>query len=432
MTKEQRVAIARIISDMIKADNIIEESEIFDMKQINEAYHITREDMIEARHTRFSESVNTLGTLSKRTRQELFDQIYHLAMSDGLCVPKEVLLLVALKYCLTDIDGIPCHKRPYLISCPTGEGTLSEQYMVYLESSFDEARNEEIKNNFPLLLAYSKLSGFNFIYIPLMVEEFKKMNSRYVKDVIGYMSPSLEETKIDEVYSRLCSMTTQKFFKEVLYENLKVRMDYNTPPSLLINIGSSLVPYSSLDGSIQYYTEFLCIPLGEKSIFNEVNCLLKFYQSKVSIKTITITDNPGQFKYFGFYKALFDFIIAEPPESPKLIFGGLDMRENRYYVTFRFTKGHESKLYLSPSYYDLYLSIAKATYGNSIGGYSSAKVNKPNLSKLRKILEKKLKDLNVTFSDQYWPEKDGNLYKLRLDREKIFIRDSCTGTETTI
>ena len=28
MTKEQRTAMARIISDMIKADNIIEESEI--------------------------------------------------------------------------------------------------------------------------------------------------------------------------------------------------------------------------------------------------------------------------------------------------------------------------------------------------------------------------------------------------------------------
>ena len=30
MTKEQQTAIARIISDMIKADNIIEESEIRD------------------------------------------------------------------------------------------------------------------------------------------------------------------------------------------------------------------------------------------------------------------------------------------------------------------------------------------------------------------------------------------------------------------
>lgn len=38
MTKEQRTAMARIISDMIKADNIIEESEIKDMKKLMAIY----------------------------------------------------------------------------------------------------------------------------------------------------------------------------------------------------------------------------------------------------------------------------------------------------------------------------------------------------------------------------------------------------------
>lgn len=41
MTKEQRTAMARIISDMIKADNIIEESEIKDMKELMSEYAIT-------------------------------------------------------------------------------------------------------------------------------------------------------------------------------------------------------------------------------------------------------------------------------------------------------------------------------------------------------------------------------------------------------
>ena len=41
MTKEQRIAIARVVSDMIKADNIIEESEINDMKEIMSYYSIS-------------------------------------------------------------------------------------------------------------------------------------------------------------------------------------------------------------------------------------------------------------------------------------------------------------------------------------------------------------------------------------------------------
>lgn len=35
MTKEQRTSIARSISNMMKADNIVEESEIRDMKRTN-------------------------------------------------------------------------------------------------------------------------------------------------------------------------------------------------------------------------------------------------------------------------------------------------------------------------------------------------------------------------------------------------------------
>ena len=45
MTKEQRTAIARIISEMIKADNIIEESEIRDMKRLMSEYSITHQEI---------------------------------------------------------------------------------------------------------------------------------------------------------------------------------------------------------------------------------------------------------------------------------------------------------------------------------------------------------------------------------------------------
>ena len=45
MTKEQRTAIARIISDMIKADNIIEESEIRDMKKLMAEYSVTHQEI---------------------------------------------------------------------------------------------------------------------------------------------------------------------------------------------------------------------------------------------------------------------------------------------------------------------------------------------------------------------------------------------------
>lgn len=195
MTKEQRTATARIISDMIKADNIIEESEIRDMNRLISEYSITHQEMSEARKIRFSDAVNTLKELSVKERKSFFDHIYRIALSDNICVPCEVLLLIALQYCLIEVNkksenGTPLPK-PYLISSPTGETSFNDQYMVYLENSYDEERNSESNQYFRLLVTIIRLCGFNFIYIPKMVEEFRELNERYVKDVISYMEPTL-------------------------------------------------------------------------------------------------------------------------------------------------------------------------------------------------------------------------------------------------
>ncbi|MBQ0089426.1 MAG: hypothetical protein KBT27_08850 [Prevotellaceae bacterium] len=428
MTKEQRTAMARIISDMIKADNIIEESEIKDMKCLMSKYSITQQDMSDARNIRFSDAVTILQDMKRSDKQAFFDSIYKIALSDNVCVPKETLYLIALQYCLVEHDRTDANgnkiPKPYLISCPTSESSISDQYMVYLESSYDEDCNKEINKNLELLVTKSHLNGFNFVYIPKMVEEFKEMDSQYVKDVISYMAPHLNDNVISDVYNRLCKMTTTEFFHSVLYEKLHVKVKYDTRPSLLINIGTSVVPYCAVDGSIQYYTEFLCIPIATTALAL-VREILSFYQSKVSVSTITITESNGQFKYFGFYKALFDFLIAPPPIAPDLVFLGQDMSNEKYYIAFKFEEGRERKVHLTPSQYKLYLQIAIATYKSRIKGLSASQVDRTVVSRLRSLL---MKELNgVSFVDQYKPERVKNAFILRVDKNKVYVRSYTTA-----
>lgn len=421
MTKEERIAIARIVSDMIKADNIIEESEIRDMKRIMEEYSIRRQDMSDARNIRFSDAVTALRGLDVNERQRFFNRIYDIALSDNICVPREALLLIALKYCLVDIGQYS--PKPYLISCATGENSLSDQYMVYLESSYHEERNQELEINFRVLVSDSRLRGFNFIYIPKMVAEFRNMDKQYVLDVIRYMAPNLSETFVNDVYDRLCEMTTSEFFRHVLYERLQVKVPFDIPPSLLINIGTSVVPYCAADGSVQYYTEFLCIPIA-KSTLTLVDEILRFFDEKVSIhQNISVTDNRGQFKYFGFYKALFDFLIAPPPIEPNLVFAGQDTSTGRYQVIFKFGDCGEKVIRLTPQGYDLYKQIALKTYQSRQRGLpigTKSRKMAPIISRIKNKISKELPEL--TYMEQYRPEKIGNIYHIRLDRSKVFIR----------
>jgi len=425
MTKEQRIAISRVISDMIKADNIIEETEIQDMKRLMVDYSLTHQDMEAARNIKFSDAVPVLRELPQKDRKEFMKRIYGIAQSDNVCVPREALLLIALRYCLLednkkDSEGRTLPK-PYLVSCATGEATLNDQYMVYIESSYDKEMNEQLERNFRLLVTLSRLSGFNFIYIPKMVSEFQNMRKEYVLDVISYMAPNLEQKFINSVYERLCKMTTVEFFRNVLYERLQVQTPHNIAPSLLINIGTSVVPYCSAAGPVQYYTEFLCIPITT-DILTLVEGLLGYYQSRVSIRQTISYGGSGQFKYFGFYKALFDFLIAPPPVAPNLVFLGQNIKNGRYQIAFQFDGGYEKTIDLTPKEYDVFLTIAKRSYSKKPIGLPVGvdKGVKSVISHIKNKISHGVPDL--TYAEQYKPQRNGNKYIIRLDSSKVFIR----------
>lgn len=435
MTREQRIAIGRVISDMIKADNIIEETEIRDMKRLMSDYSLTHQDMTDARNIKFSDAVPILRELSLKDRKEFVSKIYGIAQSDNICVPREALLLIALKYCLLN-DDKKSSERPYLVSCATGEATLNDQYMVYIESSFDKRMNEQLEHDFRLLVMMSRLSGFNFIYIPKMVSEFQNMRKEYVLDVISYMAPNLDDKFIRGVYDRLCKMTTVEFFRNVLYERLQVQTPHNIAPSLLINIGTSVVPYCSAGGPVQYYTEFLCVPITT-DILTLVEGILGYYQSRVSVRqTITYGNGNGQFKYFGFYKALFDFLIAPPPVAPNLVFMGQSIKTGKHQVAFHFESGYEKTIDLTPKEYNTYLSIARKSYNERPGlpvgidrGLQSV------ISHIKSKITNGVPDL--TYAEQYKPERKGNVYIIRLDRTKVFVRhrnlaNDCEPCDTPI
>lgn len=425
MEHKHRVAMARIISDMIKADNIIEESEIRSMKKLMDQYSITKQEMNEARRVRFSDAVNVLSEIPQAKRKQFFQEIYDIALSDSVCVPREALLLLALQYCFVNdkryVIGQSSCSRPYLISCPSGDASLGDQYMVYIESEYNVDRNEELKENFKLLVTMSKLYGFNFIYIPKLVEEFLRMDRQYVLDVIGYMAPSLDDAFIENVYERLCKMTTKDFFHNVLYERLQVAANFKTAPSLLVNIGTSVVTYCASDGSVQYYTEFLCLPI-ESSTSSLVEEVLELYKKWVSIfPSVQIQGNNGQFKYFGFYKALFDFLIAPPPVMPDMVFVG-QSRGDKYCVVFRYSDEVEKLVYFTPQEYELYYQIAKkssaaANVGVRIG------TDRTRLAPIISRIKRKVMDEIGTLSyvEQYLPERKGNSYVICLDCSKVFL-----------
>ena len=66
----QRIAFARILSDLIEADSIIEEDEMSFLEDLNERFRISREMLAEARKKNFAWALNTLKYLSDEQKSE--------------------------------------------------------------------------------------------------------------------------------------------------------------------------------------------------------------------------------------------------------------------------------------------------------------------------------------------------------------------------
>ena len=370
LSTKERIAVARIMSDMIKADNIIEESEIEMLNRFQNQYKIDNHILSEARYIKFSQAVSDLGNLSDADKIALFNSIKGMAAADGLCVPKEAMLLLALRYALgiqrnrkTGEYVVNNDTKVKLISCPTGESSLTSQYVIYIEGKYHPEINRNIKKNFELNVLKFRQWGFDFIYIPALIDEFKTMNAGYVKDVISFMAPELSRCTIEVVYERLLRMDTVTFCNHVLAEKLHVDEVRNAEPSLFINIGTSVVPFKKSKGPVDCYTEFLCIPLDDE-ISPLVGDFLKAYRKLVSFyyTPTGVSNSTNTFKYFGFYKAMFDFLVkAEPKESDLVI--------HPWNNHLDFPQIDLPPLVLSPQEAALYKLILECTYNHPLQGF---------------------------------------------------------------
>lgn len=312
MTDSQKIALARIIADLIKADNIIEDAEMDTLAKLDEYYKILPEHKVHAMTRRFTWAISELNDLSPNTKNKVLEDLRDLSKSDGACVPREALLLLALEYSLSP-------QTSYLIStfsCDLKSSNLNDLYIVYVESYEDLIFNNQIKESFDDICDILSNCGIDFIYVPNLSKELKEMDPNYVKNVISYMAPHLlkenmniqENKQINQLYNSFCSIDTQNFCKDLLSERLGVKEMDNVKPSVMINIGTSLEPYCGSETRV--FTEFMCIQIKE-NVKDEIRKFTNDYK-KYLTNDILLHKSRGlkyNFKYFGFYKALFDLLV---------------------------------------------------------------------------------------------------------------------------
>lgn len=306
MRHHQKIAIARLISDLIKSDDVICHEEIQLYNHIVCSFDISQDELYEAQFVSQAEAVSYIRSMAPSEQKKIFSILQKAAYSDNSCVAREALLLLTLSLTLTDTTG-----KYHLLSSLMKGWQHTEKYVVYIESDYMPAINEEIVRQYDMIANLLHLWKFEFIYIPKVTESLREMDRTYLCDIIRYMNPRLSIEMLNNLYDRLTNFNTESFTRDYLACSSYNNLFYDIEPSLLINVGTSHVPSTNATQQDTHFINFLTIRLEDEPdcVLNEVRRFLDAYETYI---TEPEYHRPKRgktlFRYHGFYKQLFDFL----------------------------------------------------------------------------------------------------------------------------
>lgn len=298
MKQSERAGIMRIVSDLIKADAIIDTREIEFLDTMRLKYTIKKDDEISASSLTLSDAINILKDSEEDMKSCLISDLFNVAMSDGFCAREEALIIVAMTACLTDCLG--CDTR--MFSLDTTNINIDPSQILYIENRYDSNINCQIKSQYREIVSEVRLAGFNFVYIPKIAEHYSSIDDSEMLKITEFLYPGTSEERLKMINQQIKNLSTEEFCKDLLGSKLDIKDLEYIEPSLMMKIGDSHV-------NNRIIANFLVIEFNRdvlEIIRSVIDLFSKFYQT---LRLNYIKEEKGRFIYTGFYKQIFDLFM---------------------------------------------------------------------------------------------------------------------------
>lgn len=357
LDRTQKIAFARVISDLIEADFIVEEREMEFFENIisKNGLNISESMLVEAKKMDFAKAVSILKELDVERREQIIDCLRDLALSDGTCVPLEAIQIFALEQAM--------EHDAYIYSIPSKDVGIDNMKVIYIENDNDTDIAREIESNYRSISNEFALAGFDFVHIPFVVKDYKRMNLDYLRKVVKYMIPSIPLEKVDDICNDLQSMTTSKFCRDLLYKKISIPL-IDVRPSLLIKISESAIidQYDVEDAERTNYANFLRIEL-KKDVLSKIRNLIDSYHNMINC-AISVNSMPKnqKFMYYGFHRSLFDLIAYGREQKEYVLVIDITKHQAQVYFESKDGDGERIPIKLNPQETALFVMIIKKSF----------------------------------------------------------------------
>ena len=298
----------RILSDLIKSDNIISASEMDKLDDFSKSLKISEQDKIDSCSITLSAASSFIASLPQKSRNGILRMMEELSLEDGECCRAEALLIRAI--------DIVNSGNGRIVSMEFNNRPILSTQIVYVDSTYNPSRNE-LDRDFENLSRIAEMGGFELIYIPRVAREFKEFKSAGdLKRLLCIVNPTLSDSDASNKVSSIQEMDSRYFYLHVLNDKLEMNLHVDTDkPVWMLRLPNSVVNGTG-------YANFLLMNVDTKDIRGQLEGFvdsLNRLQAPYSVTVNRRSDKARDFLYGGFHKALLDVMAAKKVEKTELL-----------------------------------------------------------------------------------------------------------------
>lgn len=311
--ENQKTALAKVLSDLVQCDGIVNQGEIEFLQQVYETFNITSGNRKKADSLTLSEAVRTLKTLGTAEKNTLLFLFQQLSLADDSLDPNESLLITALllsiELYLPETKGLTAH----FVSIPN-LNLDTRNAVLYVEANYDKAVNKAIIKDYKAICELLRNTQREFFYLPKVLHDLQGMKNTF-RNTLSYIEPTLSDDQLDHIDAGLGQLSSVFLSKEIFLNYLKTNGLNIEKPAFFFKVDSQMH---------SFHQDFLILEINGKPLdtlkrFIHLNKnITTICPSRLDEKTTCILKNlslntsksrKDELNYTGFHKIIIDILL---------------------------------------------------------------------------------------------------------------------------
>ena len=237
--KEQhKTALAKVLSDLVQCDGIVNQGEIDFLQRAYSVFSITPTSRKKSTNISLSEAVRTLKTLGDEEKSALLRVLQMLSMSDDDLAGNEsqfiTALLLSIGIRIPEIESI----KAEFVSIPTLSFDTSNA-VLYVEPYYDQDVNASIERDYDAICKAIRTLGREFFYLPHVIRDLENKKDTF-RNTLSYLEPTLSEEQLDHINRNLAQLSSVFFSKEIFLNHLNANGLNIDKPALFLKISTPI------------------------------------------------------------------------------------------------------------------------------------------------------------------------------------------------